>query len=303
MSELTPERRARINRIKKILVRINFTVLFVLFAACIALLIRNFILSERIEQITGELTDIQGKLEKEQAAEDKTDIEIETEKEISTEDLSSVSVNPELVYEKIAYLTFDDGPSGNTYNILDILDKYKVKATFFVNGKEGAENEERYKEIVKRGHSIGLHSYTHDFGQVYASMESFSQDTERIHTYIQNITGVDTKLYRFPGGSSTTRTTHMLEYIEYLESIGYKYFDWNVSSGDAASVTPDAETIVDNVMSGVTGHNRVIILMHDSAAKDTTVEALPIIIEKLISDGYEILPIAETTTPVHHTVN
>lgn len=298
MGELTPERRVRINRIKKVLVRINFTILFVLFAACIALLIRNIILSERIEQLNGKLQETEKKPENPPDTEDES-----TNAEISTEDLSSVSVNPELVYEKIAYLTFDDGPSENTYNILDILDRYKVKATFFVNGKEGATSEERYREIVNRGHSIGLHSYTHDFGQVYESMESFSQDTERIHSYIQNITGVDTHLYRFPGGSSTTRTTHMLEYIEYLNSIGYKYFDWNVSSGDASTVSLTADTIVENVMNGVTGHNRVIVLMHDSAARDTTVEALPTIIENLISEGYEILPIVETTTPVHHTVN
>ena len=297
MGELTPERRARINRIKKVLVRINFTVIFVLFAACIILLIRNVILSGRIEQINEEL-------QKEKELNKSPDTDEETTKtEISTEDLSSISVNPELVYEKIAYLTFDDGPSENTYNILDILDRYKIKATFFVNGKEGAASEERYKEIVNRGHSIGMHSYTHDFGQVYESMESFSQDTERIHAYIQNITGVDTHLYRFPGGSSTTRTTHILEYIDYIGTLGYKYFDWNVSSGDAATVSLTADAIVENVMNGVTGHNRVIVLMHDSAARDTTVEALPTIIENLINEGYEILPIVETTTPVHHTVN
>lgn len=298
MGELTPERRARINHIKKILVRINFTVIFVLFAACIALFVRTVILSDNIDKINSELSEAR------KEAKESTEAEGESIKaEIATEDLSSVSVNPELVYEKIAYLTFDDGPSENTVNILDILDRYKVKATFFVNGKEGSTNEERYKEIVNRGHSIGLHSYTHDFGLVYESMESFSQDTENIHAYIQEVTGVDTHLYRFPGGSSTTRTTHMLEYIEYLENNGYKYFDWNVSSGDAVSEPLAADAIVENVMNGVTGHNRVIILMHDSAAKDTTVEALPIIIENLISEGYEILPIVETTTPVHHTVN
>lgn len=298
MGELTPERRARINRIKKVLVRINFTVLFVLFAACILLLIRNIILSERVETLNWKLLEAEKEINNKLNTEDKN-----SEPEIPTEDLSSVSVNPELVYEKIAYLTFDDGPSENTVNILDILDRYKVKATFFVNGKEGAVNEERYKEIAKRGHSIGLHSYTHNFEQVYESVESFSQDTERIHAYIQNITGVDTCLYRFPGGSSTTRTANILEYIDYIGSIGYKYFDWNVSSGDAAAVSLTAENIVENVMNGVTGHNRVIILMHDSAARDTTVEALPTIIEKLLNEGYEILPIVETTTPVHHTVN
>ena len=298
MGDLTPERRIRINRIKKILVRINFTFLFVLFAACIGLLIRNVVLSDRIEQLNGKLLEMEKENNKLSNTDDESD-----KAEIPTEDLSAVYVNPELVYEKIAYLTFDDGPSENTVNILDILDRYKVKATFFVNGKEGDENEQRYREIVKRGHSIGMHSYSHDYGQVYESMESFIQDTERIHTYIQDITEIDTHIYRFPGGSSTTRTTHILEYIDYLESIGCEYFDWNVSSGDAVSVSLTAEDIVENVMNGVTGHNRVIILMHDSASKDTTVEALPTIIESLISEGYEILPIVETTIPVHHTVN
>ncbi len=301
MGELTPERRVRINRIKKILVRTNFTVLFVLFASCIGLLIRNAILSERIDKVNDELKNAEKKLaETSETSETKPE---EETKEIETEDLSNVTVNPELVYEKIAYLTFDDGPSENTGNILDILDRYNVKATFFVNGKEGDANEERYRQIVERGHSIGLHSYTHDFGQVYESMESFSQDTERIRTYIQAVTGVDSHIYRFPGGSSTTRTTHMLEYIDYIQSNGFEYYDWNVSSGDAAPVTLTPEAIIENVMNGVTGHNRVIILMHDSAVRDTTVEALPIIIENLFNEGYEILPIVETTTPVHHTVN
>lgn len=300
MGELTPERRVRINRIKKILVRTNFTVLFVLLAACIGLLIKTMVLSERIDKANEELANAKKKLE--EVSEVKPD-DNEEDKEIETEDLSDVSVNPELVYEKIAYLTFDDGPSENTGNILDILDKYNVKATFFVNGKEGEVHEERYRQIVERGHSIGLHSYTHNFSQVYESIESFSQDTERIHTYIQTVTGVDTHLYRFPGGSSTTRTTHMQEYIDYIHSNGYEYFDWNVSSGDASSVSMSPEAIVENVMNGVTGKNRIIVLMHDSAAKDTTVEALPIIIENLFNEGYEILPIVETTTPVHHAVN
>ena len=205
--------------------------------------------------------------------------------------------------KKAVYLTFDDGPSDNTYNILDILDRYKVKATFFVNGKEDDKYKALYKEITDRGSSLGMHSYTHDVKIVYGSLESFAEDTEKIHDYLYNLTGKNITLYRFPGGSSTKNTSNISQYIDYLNVKGYTYYDWNVSSGDAVKEELSAEIIVSNVMNGVKEKNGGIVLLHDSAAKDTTVEALPIIIEKLLNEGYEILPILDTTPPVQHRGN
>lgn len=317
MSEITPDRRARINRLKKIIVISNFTILFIAILASIILLARVVSLSHQVDTLEAAL--VKERQSGEQKDADVTDHENvsqndgenkadEAQKPTEEEDTeqpeeTKTAAEIEAEYDRIAYLTFDDGPSENTQAILDILDRYNVKATFFVNGRDGSENEKRYRAIAERGNALGLHSYTHIFSDVYKSLDSFSSDTERIHDFLYDITGQDIKLYRFPGGSSTTKTTNMEQYIEYLNGNGYTYFDWNVSSGDAVEVQLPAEDIVNNVMNGVNGKDRAIVLMHDSSLKDTTVEALPVIIEKLLEGGYAVLPIADSTPPVHHTVN
>ena len=307
---ISPERRARINRMKRNIVIINFTILFTAIFLCILLFIRVMMLSSEVKSLE-ELLEKNQRIHdyEEQSTQSETETNTETEQKQETiadkadEETADVVESNETVREKVVYLTFDDGPSDNTYAILDILDRYNVKATFFVNGKEGSSYEQTYKEIVRRGNSIGMHSYSHVFGEVYESLESFEKDTERLHDFLYALTGEDVKIYRFPGGSSTTTTKNIKQYINYLDSKGYIYYDWNVSSRDAVSTPLSADAIVNNVMSGVNGKDSAIVLMHDSALKDTTVEALPIIIEKLLNEGYAILPIVNTTPPVHHTVN
>lgn len=202
---------------------------------------------------------------------------------------------------KYAYLTFDDGPSENTYPILDILDQYGVKATFFTIGKTDEQSVERYKAIVDRGHALGMHSYTHVYSELYASLESFQADTQRIHDWLYQVTGQDIRLYRFPGGSSNTvSSVDMHTLIDYVTSMGYIYYDWNVSSGDASSSPVSAEQIVENIMSQSEGYTRIVVLMHDATPKTETVRALPGIIENLQNAGYQIVPITDTTKPVQH---
>ena len=104
---------------------------------------------------------------------------------------------------KRAYLTFDDGPSGNTGEILDILDANDVKATFFVVGR-GDEYYDTYRDIVGRGHTLALHSYTHDYDKIYASLDDFAEDIEELRNLLYDVTGVNCVYYRFPGGSSNT---------------------------------------------------------------------------------------------------
>ncbi len=202
---------------------------------------------------------------------------------------------------KYAYLTFDDGPSANTEAILDILDQYGVKATFFVNGHTGETMEARYKAIVDRGHALGIHTYTHKYDSVYGGIESFANEVESLREYLYNITGVDVRLFRFPGGSSNTIADDITPYIQWINDNGYSYHDWNCSNGDAESKKPTVQQIIDNCMIQVNqGYKNLVILMHDTKSKDTTVEALPMVIEKLLENGYEIRAIDERSVPVHH---
>ena len=199
------------------------------------------------------------------------------------------------------YLTFDDGPSSNTDKILDILNEYGVKATFFVCGNE--RYMEEYQRIADEGHTLGMHSYSHKFREIYQSTEAFVDDMNRLHDYLYEVTGVDSKIIRFPGGSSNTICENdvMQELIAYLAQEGMPYFDWNVSSGDAASSYISAERIAKNVLDNVWKYDSVIVLLHDASNKDTTVEALPMIIEKILeSEDTVLLPITEDTTPIQH---
>lgn len=199
------------------------------------------------------------------------------------------------------YLTFDDGPSIHTEPILDILKKYNVKATFFVVGKKDKYSIKRYKRIVKEGHTIALHSYSHKFEELYSSLEAFKKDYYAISNLVYKVTGIRSKFYRFPGGSSTSHSkTDMKKLIKFLDNEGVTFFDWNAMSGDAVRVPPSANELCKNVMSEVLPGRESIVLMHDLPEKKTTVEALPQIIEKLQKEGYILLPIDENTVPIHH---
>lgn len=202
------------------------------------------------------------------------------------------------------YLTFDDGPSIYTDDILDILAEYNVKATFFVVGRENTASYARYLRIVEEGHTLGMHSYSHVYSDIYASPESFAEDTQRIRSLLEDVTGQTPVFYRFPGGSSNdVSRTDVRELAEYLESQGIIYFDWNVSSGDAGKIPLTSDQIVRNALSGIESRDTTVILLHDAASKRSTVNALPQIIETLQSmDNVEILPITYDTAVIHHDI-
>lgn len=200
------------------------------------------------------------------------------------------------------YLTFDDGPSIYTDEILDILDEYGVKATFFVVGKEDWQYERMYRRIVRDGHTLGIHSFSHKYWEIYDSVSAFAQDMERMQSYLKDITGISPELIRFPGGSSNqVSKTDMQDIIEYVEESGFTYFDWNISSMDASSKMLPVQEIVKNCTEIPKSYKEAVILMHDAQDKKTTVEALPIIIEKLQEqENTVLLPITEDTKPVQH---
>lgn len=199
------------------------------------------------------------------------------------------------------YLTFDDGPSSSTGDILDILQKYEVKATFFVTGKEDAFYQPLYKRIVEDGHTLGMHSYSHKYSEVYSSLDGFQTDLHKLQTFLYETTGVWSKLYRFPGGSSNTVSkVDMAKLADYLDHEEIVYFDWNVASGDDRAGTT-IEQLVSNVLTGVPKYRNCVILMHDAADKKNMVEALPQIIQGIQEmDDTVFLPITQETEPVKH---
>ncbi len=202
------------------------------------------------------------------------------------------------------YLSFDDGPSIYTGEILDILAEYDVKATFFVVGKEDERSRESIQRIVEEGHTLGMHSYSHKYSELYASMENFEKDFEKQRTYLEELTGETCRFYRFPGGSSNTVSkVDMQQLADYLDSQDMVFYDWNISSGDGGGKLLDVDTLVRNSTSGLSQKSTAVILMHDSADKRTTVDALPQIIEKVQAmEDTVILPITEDTEPVQHIV-
>lgn len=219
---------------------------------------------------------------------------------VEEETQESLDTTEQIDTGRYVYLTFDDGPSVQTEKIINILDEYDVTATFFVIGKEDEESMKRYKAIVDSGNSIGLHSYTHDYEQIYSSVDSFAADLQRISDVVYNATGVRSSLFRFPGGSSNSIASDINIFIEYLSQNGYTYFDWNSSSRDAASVMPAKEDIINTVVAEAEGRDNVVVLMHDSERKESTVEALPELIEKLKAMGFTIKGIDENSIPVQH---
>ncbi len=209
--------------------------------------------------------------------------------------------NKESQEERRVYLTFDDGPSKNTKKILRVLDKYHIKATFFLTGREDEQSLELYREIAQRGHSIGMHSYTHKYEEIYDSVKAFEKDLTRIRNLIQETAGVECSLYRFPGGSSNqVSKLEMQEFIKVLKEKEITYFDWNVECGDATYHDYTVKELVDNVMQDVVKYRTSVVLMHDAENKTNTVKALSVIIEKLLAMDAQILPIDENTRLVQH---
>ncbi len=188
---------------------------------------------------------------------------------------------------KIAFLTFDDGPSEHvTMQVLDILDTYNVKATFFVLGSMCEKNGNVLKEIHARKHSIGIHSYSHIFSQLYKNEESFINEVKMTEAVLKKNLGEDfsTRLFRFPGGSFEP---YKNQYIEALNEAGYVSIDWNALTGDTEAKSPTHEMLLNRLKSTVIGKNNVVILMHDSDSRQCSVEVLPDVIEYLRSEGYE----------------
>ena len=198
-------------------------------------------------------------------------------------------------HPKTMYLTFDDGPSAeNTEKVLDILKERDIHATFFLVGENVEQNPEIARRIVEEGHTIGIHSNSHNYEEIYADADSFIQDFEEAHQTIYEVTGVDAKLFRFPGGSVNVYNEKVNEdIIEKMTERGYIYYDWNASLEDAAvDMTP--EELVSNGVSTTLGRQKVVMLAHD------VVYNTGVCLEELLDSlpEYEMKALNEEVEPV-----
>lgn len=253
----------------------------------------------------------------------KIDKEVKTTGEVNTSEVGQYKITYEIdgektltrtvnVYDptvskpigsKIIYLTFDDGPGYYTNKILATLDKYNVKATFFVTAQFPS-----YLNLIKvehdKGHAIAVHSYTHNYN-IYTSYETYIADFNKMNEVIKNYTGSYTRLFRFPGGSSNTVSKSynkgiMTELAQRMTEDGYVYFDWNVSSGDA-SASPTTSKIISNTINGVKNCSSCVVLMHDF--KSVTANALDTIVSSFVESGYTFATLNESSGTFHHHIN
>lgn len=207
--------------------------------------------------------------------------------------------------KKVIYLTFDDGPSANTAKILKVLDQYNAKATFFVTGN-GQKYNYLIKEAHNKGHTIGLHTYTHNYSKVYASVNAYFNDLDKVGQMVKQQIGFVPKYIRFPGGGSNTVSKKycigiMTTLTKEVQKRGYQYYDWNASTGDASGNNIAVSSLVKQ--GTVSKANNIMILAHDTQAKSTTVDALPKIIEHYQALGYTFKGIDDNTFTPHQHVN
>ncbi len=302
-------RRKRVERIKKMIIGTIIALIVIPTICCVFLLLKIKNLEEQLEK----LMEAQSKQIEESFVD--FDTALSSTFIYSTDVIGSSFVieekkGKELTYEeqldktikkKKVYLTFDDGPGKYTAKLLDILAKYNVKATFFVNGREDKESLKLYKRMVDEGHTLAMHSYTHDYNKIYSSVKAFEKDFNKLSNLLYETTGVRPKYFRFPGGSSNkVSSLPMTDFITYLNDKNIVYFDWNVINGDATGKKLTKGQMIKNVMSGVRENTNSIVLMHDIAAGGTTVESVSTLIKKLQKEEYVILPITKYTTPIQH---
>lgn len=210
---------------------------------------------------------------------------------------------------KIAYLTFDDGPTELTPKVLDVLKQYDVKGTFFIKGVMIKYNPDVLKRIANEGHTIGNHSTSHKYEEIYSSLDKFKSEILENNRRIEEVTGVTPSVLRFPGGSSNTMFMKYAPDVPLSDwftmvhdELGMEYYDWNVSSLDASGTYKTADEIYEAVISGAEGKNQITVLFHDVTKNQSTLDALPRIIEKLLEMGYSIEPITSSSRPIQHRI-
>ena len=205
---------------------------------------------------------------------------------------------------KILYLTFDDGPGLYTQHLLATLAKYNVKVTFFVTNFR-PDCQFLLAREEKEGHTVAVHTYTHEYSDIYRSTSAFWEDYNKMDENILKYTGHHSEVMRFPGGSSNTISASYCEGImtaltQQMNEKGISYIDWDVDSYDAGGASSSDE-VFENLKSGVSGRKSSVILCHD--VKSYTVEAMERFIPWALEEGFIFLPCTKDSEPAHHSVN
>ena len=248
----------------------------------------------------------QMRIEAEQKAQEEEKMRIAMEAQKREEELRRQKEEEENA-TGVIFLTFDDGPtSDSTPQILDILKKRDIKATFFI-----LHYDEHREPLIKRekeeGHTIALHGYSHTYSEVYTSSDACLENFRKIKEQVYQTTGTESKIIRFPGGSSNVISKKycegvMTELTKRVIDEGYRYFDWNVDSDDAGHAKT-SEKVYQNVTTGIKPGRNNVVLMHDFAGNHKTIDALDSIISWGLEQGYVFRRITEETPMVKHGVN
>ncbi|MEG0073477.1 MAG: polysaccharide deacetylase [Clostridia bacterium] len=210
----------------------------------------------------------------------------------------------EKISASTVYLTFDDGPGKYTEKLLDVLKANNVKATFFIKNADS-----KYDYLIQRmqaeGHTIALHTYSHDYATIYASKDAYLNDLNSISDKVYTLTGIRSKIFRFPGGSSNQVSAKycsgvVTDIAKTLKNDGYSYFDWNVDSKDASGQVLTSSQIADNVISSLGNNSSYVVLQHD--IKESSVNAVEDIIKRAKEAGYTFSNITEDTEEIHHNI-
>jgi peptidoglycan/xylan/chitin deacetylase (PgdA/CDA1 family) len=202
--------------------------------------------------------------------------------------------------QKVVYLTYDDGPSKNTSEILDVLKEEGVEATFFVIGATTDRGKALYQRILDEGHAMGLHTFTHEYGEIYASADAYLDDLARLSAHLRETVGYQPDIFRFPGGSNnaTASPAVLKEIKERTTKMGLCWFDWNTLGKDDHSWTSDAADICQNVIAAAGDKDRIVVLMHDDALRTTAAAATRQIIAHYRQKGYEFRKLSKDVEPV-----
>lgn len=202
--------------------------------------------------------------------------------------------------ENTVYLTFDDGPSDHTYSILSYLEQYNIKATFFVVPSRTEGCYAKLKAIADAGHSIGVHSASHVYKDIYSSVEAYLEDFHEAWDIIYEATGIHTEIFRFPGGSVNDFNADTRDHIiQEMTRRGFRYFDWNVDSNDAGGA--NWTDMYNSIPKDIVENFRSVVLMHDSASTPNTVLVLGDVLQVLVNEGYKFDRINNDTRPVQFT--
>ena len=214
----------------------------------------------------------------------------------------TVTVSPKPAGDKVIYLTFDDGPGPYTARLLDVLAQYDVKATFFVT-HAFPDYEDMLAREAAEGHTVAVHTYSHDYDLIYSSADAYWEDFEEMEQVIEAQTGKRTTMFRFPGGSSNTVSNFNPGIMTYLTqdaaARGYTYFDWNVSSGDASNTVTGSE-VYQNILRECQMYKENVVLCHD--VKSYTVDIIDDVIEWGLANGYVFAPLTPDSYTAHHGV-